>query len=79
MSLGIFVTTLECAVCGGAAIYREDGLFAEDEGDACMTCGHPGHVSVEEDGTAWWNDAGDCASGCVAEEHIGAALEGGVV
>ena len=67
--------TLECDHCGCEAIESTDGTFAENMADACMTCGFPGHVSIEESGedddegeplyTATWSstiDAGDTCS-----------------
>ena len=31
---------LECDHCGGAAVYADDnGMFQEDSGDACLSCG----------------------------------------
>lgn len=67
--------TLECGRCGGDAIeFHEDGLLAEDEGERCMTCGHPGTVRVDEhDGEtmdnepiylARWQDADQCDESC---------------
>ncbi len=55
-----YVTSLECAWCGGSAIARPDGWFGEDEGERCDTCLLPGHVAIDYDdvdGTpiAWWS------------------------
>ena len=61
--------TLDCSHCGDVAIESPDGLFGEDDGEACMTCGHPGHVNGEESdeegedtGHAYWaaSDEGRC-------------------
>lgn len=46
--------TLECSHCGDAAIESTSGLFGEDQGGACVTCGFPGIVRVDED-TAYWS------------------------
>ena len=46
--------TLECGHCGGVAIESADGLFGEDDADACASCGMPGHVSIDEDTGASW-------------------------
>lgn len=48
---------LECSHCGDVAIESADGLFGEDDGDACLSCGMPGRVSVEEDESDY--DEGD--------------------
>lgn len=40
---------LECPHCGDVAIESPDGIFRDGDGVACMSCGHPGHVSVDED------------------------------
>jgi hypothetical protein len=40
--------TLECDHCGCVAIESADGMFYDGQGDACMSCGFPGHVSVDE-------------------------------
>ncbi len=41
-------TTLECDHCGGDAIAGDArGMFGDGDGTACMTCGFPGHVSVD--------------------------------
>ncbi len=61
---------LGCDHCGDVAIESASGMFAEDDGGACMSCGFPGSVSVGESfddaeewaiGTASWlcSDAGD--------------------
>lgn len=42
------VATLECSHCGSEAIESDDGTFGDGDGDACMTCGYPGHVIVTE-------------------------------
>ncbi len=51
--------TLECPHCGGVAIESPDGMFGDGDGEACMTCGFPGHVSIddadEENVTADWS------------------------
>lgn len=60
--------TLDCAHCGCPAIESATGWFADGDGDACMTCGMPGHVSIDEDdhdspGGAYWyvaDDHGTC-------------------
>jgi hypothetical protein len=44
---------LECNHCGGDAIVSPSGLFTEDDGGPCLECGHPGHVSVDEDVATW--------------------------
>src|SRR6266851_4433497 len=41
--------SLECGWCGDVAIYSKTGFFQEDEGEACISCGFPGHVEIEED------------------------------
>lgn len=50
--------SLECGICGGPAIEREENLFYEDEGEKCMTCGFPGSVQIadmdEEGEHAYW-------------------------
>lgn len=52
---------LECDHCGDVAVESPDGLFRDGDGDACMTCGHPGHVSVDDDGACWSvSDEGRC-------------------
>lgn len=53
---------LECPHCGDVAIESLSGLFRDGDGVACMSCGHPGHVSVDEDeGAAWWQlGSGPC-------------------
>jgi hypothetical protein len=65
--------TLECPGCGLPAISSASGLFCEDEGEACMTCGHPGHVNVDTDiesdvegaeGGAYWWSAEECGPTC---------------
>lgn len=66
----MIVEYLECDHCGGPAVYADDGLYCEDSGDACITCGMPGHVSVDgddDDAEAWWSmsDYGTCMDpGC---------------
>jgi hypothetical protein len=47
------VPYLECPLCGGPAIESETGIFYEDSGDTCMSCGEPGNVFVHEDD---WSD-----------------------
>lgn len=43
------ITTLECDHCGDVAIESDrHGLFCDGDGDACMTCGYPGSVLVDE-------------------------------
>ncbi len=37
---------LYCDHCGCEAISKADDVFQEDEGEACVTCGWPGHVSM---------------------------------
>ena len=40
---------LECDGCGGEAIFaHSDGLFWDGDADSCLTCGHPGGVSVKD-------------------------------
>lgn len=41
--------SLDCSHCGDVAIESASGLFRDGDGVACMSCGHPGHVSVDED------------------------------
>lgn len=49
---------LECPHCGDVAYESPSGLFGDWDGVACMSCGHPGHVSVDEDekgeAVAYW-------------------------
>lgn len=51
--------TLGCDHCGGEAIESATGLFGDGDGTACMSCGMPGTVSIddadEEDVTAYWD------------------------
>ena len=63
------IHTLECCHCGDDAIESKDGLFGQDEGDACMTCGFPGHVDVDEgteddNGIASWSITDDPEAIC---------------
>lgn len=51
---------LECNHCGGDAIFSEDNLFFDGEGERCAECGFPGQVSIgdngdEESNTADWS------------------------
>ena len=50
---------LECPLCGGVAFRSDTEYVSEDEGEACLTCGEPGHVMIEdvdEDTThAYWS------------------------
>jgi hypothetical protein len=39
---------LECYHCGCEAIENPVGIFCQDEGEKCMTCGLPGHVDIVE-------------------------------
>lgn len=46
---------LECSHCGDTAFTSPDGLFADGDGEKCLSCGFPGHVDIEEDGSeVWW-------------------------
>lgn len=45
--------SLECGHCGDMAIESPHGLFYEDQGEKCATCGFPGHVTVEENSAEW--------------------------
>lgn len=50
--------TLECPHCGDVAIESPDGLFTDGDGGNCISCGYPGHVSVddaEENARAYWS------------------------
>jgi hypothetical protein len=72
-------TTLECEICGDVAIRSDNGRFMEDSGDACISCGHPGHVGINEDITydgddeteglyAYWSADEKCGPTC-HEQH----------
>lgn len=61
--------TLDCDHCGDTAIESDHGLFGEDDGEKCMSCGYPGSVRIEEnfgDGpeTAYWSSYDDGNSKC---------------
>ncbi len=66
------ITTLECDHCGGVAIESDrNGLFTDGDGERCDTCGHPGHVSVDEayedednTGYASWALSDDAGATC---------------
>ncbi len=60
-------TALECGWCGDAAIFAdEDGVFDEDDGGECVSCGFPGHVEIEdydeEEARAYWSYEDDEAT-----------------
>lgn len=41
--------TLECNHCGDVAVESDEkGLFWEDMADRCVSCGMPGHVSLDD-------------------------------
>lgn len=40
------LTELECDHCGEVAITHPDGMWAEDDGERCDSCGIPGSVGV---------------------------------
>lgn len=42
------LTELECDHCGDVAITHPDGMWAEDDGERCDSCGMPGSVCVGE-------------------------------
>jgi len=51
------VTDLECSHCGYTAIISDSGLFAEDDGERCITCDWPGRVSAcdqDDREIVWW-------------------------
>jgi hypothetical protein len=56
---------LECSHCGGHAIVSPDGLFADGEGAACITCGFPGHVVCDSETPADWRVSDDENARCV--------------
>lgn len=70
--------TLECDHCGDVAVESDaEGLFCEGDADCCLSCGMPGHVSIDDcldEPIAYWvvddlgdearcnrNDCSDCA------------------
>lgn len=55
---------LYCEHCGDVAISNETGLFFDGEGEACVTCGYPGSVSVDEDCGAYWNPRDEADTYC---------------
>lgn len=63
---------LYCDHCGDIAFESESGIAYEDDGEACMTCGYPGHVEIEEniidagtvEGIAYWSSSQDFDSRC---------------
>ena len=65
------VTWLDCGHCGGVAIDSTDGLFQEDDGGACISCGLPGCVRVDDDEThAWWDDSQDPNDKCTQADCV---------
>jgi hypothetical protein len=55
----VIVTELECDHCGDVAIESATGLFGDGDGEACLSCGMPGCVSIDdagdiEDNVAYW-------------------------
>lgn len=57
--------SLSCDHCGGPAITSEENIFWEDDGDACESCGFPGHVDVDPtEGSAWWESSEDETATC---------------
>ena len=50
---------LECGWCGDVAFESPDGWFQEDAGEACLSCGMPGHVSLDEDRAYWTTEDTD--------------------
>lgn len=74
--------TLECDWCGYVAVVGEVGnMFSEDMADACLSCGFPGFVSIDDadddNVTASWVTRDD-DSAIIArwrEEHPEAAAD----
>ncbi len=51
---------IECDHCGCEAVEsNSEGYFYDGQGGACMTCGFPGHVSLDEETDPWWNSSDD--------------------
>jgi hypothetical protein len=57
--------TLECDHCGDVSLTAT--AFHDGDGGACESCGFPGRVSVDEDGTTWWNTSQDKGARCTLE------------
>jgi len=71
--MGEYCDYLECNHCGGPAIYADaDKLFYDGDGDVCLTCGWPGHVSCdgdeEEGGGTYWAEDEDYEGKCIGRD-----------
>ncbi len=61
--------TLECDHCGDVAYEAPDGMVGDGEGDACISCGFPGHASVDNDEPiAWWSASDRADAVCRRED-----------
>ena len=62
--------TLECDHCGGPAIESKTGYFTDGDGEKCMTCEYPGHVSVcgddedPEENPVYWKQSEEPGARC---------------
>lgn len=62
---------LECDHCGGPAIKADaDGLFTDGDGGMCVTCGLPGHVSLDSETPPYWWISDDPLDTCADPECV---------